>query len=479
MQRLVGGELDTYDLEKRYFKKDGSLVWVLLTVSVVRRPGGEPRFFMVQIQDISRRKAAEADQRWLAALVESMDDALVGLDPLGRVLSWNPGAERLYGYSAQEMVGQSNERLVPAGRKDRVREALRGAPASESVFHFDEQRLRKDGTVVDVAMTAARVRDAAGETIGWSLVVRDVTEANRTRAALARQLEVQDSTARELSRAKVLLEATFAHIGDGVALLDAQRRILLANDAYGELLSLPSARHEGLGFEEFARHLQGMVANPEEVADALAPPVEPLRTRTTDFLRLVPTKRWLRRAMTPIESGGEWLYLVVWRDVTAERDLIAEREREISTDELTGIPNRRAAQARAREVLGDSKPVCIALLDIDHFKRVNDAHGHTAGDEVLRRVAAALAGQARGTDLVARWGGEEFIAILSSDLAGATAFCERALQAVAGLVLPEVGSITISAGVSLLEGEFEQTLEQADGALYEAKAKGRNRVVTA
>jgi diguanylate cyclase (GGDEF)-like protein len=241
---------------------------------------------------------------------------------------------------------------------------------------------------------------------------------------------------------------------------------------------LPATGNPGLDFEAFTRHLKTLVKNPEDVATALAPPDQALQTRTTEFLRLVPTERWLRRSITPIESAGEWLYLVVWRDVTAERELIAEREREVSTDELTGIPNRRAAQARARQARSESDLVCVALFDIDHFKRVNDAHGHPAGDEVLRRVAAELARQAGNAELVARWGGEEFIAILPGDLAAATAFCERARQAIAGLVLRGIGSVTISAGVSLLGEHFDQALERADGALYTAKALGRDRVVT-
>ncbi len=477
VQRLIAGELDTYDLEKRYFRKDGSLVWTLLTVSVVRQPNGEPRFFVAQIQDISRRKHAEADQRWLAALVESMDDALVGLDAQLRVLSWNPGAERVYGYSAREMVGKSNDDLIPEGAQDPVRDSLRAAPEQQSVLHFESRRRRKDGSLIDVSITAARVRDGAGSTMGWSLVVRDVTEPNRTRLALARQLEVQDATARELSRAKLLLEATFSHIGDGVVLLDASQRILLANEAYRDILVLPASDLTGYGLADFANHLRSLVANPEQVDGALAPPQATGQTCTTELLLLQPTRRWLRRSITPIDSGGEYLYLVVWRDVTAEHDMIAEREREVSTDELTGIPNRRAAQARAREAVGEPQAVCVALFDIDHFKRVNDAHGHAVGDEVLRVVASTLSREARETDLVARWGGEEFIAILSTDLPGATAFCERARQAVAALRLPEVGNVTVSAGVGLLEGNFDQALDRADGALYAAKAQGRDRVV--
>src|SRR4029079_9286753 len=127
-------------------------------------------------------------------------------------------------------------------------------------------------------------------------------------------------------------------------------------------------------------------------------------------------RRILRRTVKPVGMGDQCLYLVVWHDVTAEKDLIAEREREAMTDALTGISSRRAAEAALGLELAraerSGKSFSVALFDIDHFKHVNDAHGHLAGDEVLRQVAAVLAAQVRRTDVVARWGGEEFVAIL-------------------------------------------------------------------
>jgi diguanylate cyclase (GGDEF)-like protein len=118
----------------------------------------------------------------------------------------------------------------------------------------------------------------------------------------------------------------------------------------------------------------------------------------------------------------------------------------------------------------------VALFDIDYFKRVNDTFGHGKGDEVLRAVAATLVLQACGSDLVARWGGEEFVAIIGADLHGAAALCERAREAVAQLDIPGVGHVTISAGITLISDDFDAALERADAALYRAKGNGRNRV---
>jgi len=174
--------------------------------------------------------------------------------------------------------------------------------------------------------------------------------------------------------------------------------------------------------------------------------------------------------------------LVTWRDVTAERELLRERELLLLVDPLTGIPNRRAGETALRTEYERMKrlgsPLCVALLDVDHFKRVNDQHGHAAGDEVLRVVAAALAGSARATDAVARWGGEEFLAVLNVPVGGARVFCERVRATIESLRCPPVERITISIGLTeVMTGEpMADALARADARLYEAKVAGRNRV---
>ncbi|MHB8765825.1 MAG: sensor domain-containing diguanylate cyclase [Deferrisomatales bacterium] len=158
-----------------------------------------------------------------------------------------------------------------------------------------------------------------------------------------------------------------------------------------------------------------------------------------------------------------------------------------ATDGLTGLANRRvfldrlAAEAvRSRRYPGG---LALILLDVDHFKKVNDTHGHPAGDEVLRRVAQCLRGFARETDLVARYGGEEFAALLpSTDLAGARILAERVRAGIEALAVTWDGKtipVRASLGVSTLEGEKdtpEALVARADQALYAAKQGGRNRV---
>jgi diguanylate cyclase (GGDEF)-like protein len=196
-----------------------------------------------------------------------------------------------------------------------------------------------------------------------------------------------------------------------------------------------------------------------------------------------PRRRHVRRTIAPLDLPDGSGHIVIWHDISAEMELLAERDRQALTDVLTGIPNRRAAeQALAKAMAGAdraSTPLSIALFDVDHFKRVNDEHGHGAGDEVLRLLAGTLERTKRLTDTVARWGGEEFLAVLPVPLAGAVTFCERVRREVSELRCPAVGRVTISAGaVERKPGESaEHLLARADQKLYAAKSAGRNRIV--
>ena len=151
---------------------------------------------------------------------------------------------------------------------------------------------------------------------------------------------------------------------------------------------------------------------------------------------------------------------------------------ELRTDPLTGVCNRRAfddslaAQLALLERYGT--PFSAAFIDIDHFKQVNDKHGHLHGDHILQQVAKLLDEAARETDIVTRYGGEEFVVIMPhTDLAGASIFTER-LRALVEEKLP----VTISGGVTMaLDGDTAQSMiARADAALYDAKAAGRNQV---
>lgn len=154
------------------------------------------------------------------------------------------------------------------------------------------------------------------------------------------------------------------------------------------------------------------------------------------------------------------------------------------TDALTGLLNRRGFETQMAFAVAlarrSSRPLSLITVDVDHFKRVNDTYGHEAGDEVLRRLARTLESRLRGSDVVARLGGEEFVALLpDTDLNGAQSIAQALVTAMAEQQDPVVGTITVSAGVATMRGADDNgaaMLRRGDAALYEAKGQGRNRV---
>ncbi|MCY1001943.1 diguanylate cyclase [Myxococcus sp. MISCRS1] len=166
---------------------------------------------------------------------------------------------------------------------------------------------------------------------------------------------------------------------------------------------------------------------------------------------------------------------------------VGELQRLSSTDGLTGVHNHRHFQERLREEFRRAQryddPLSLILMDLDHFKQVNDRHGHTTGDGVLREVAAALQQSVRETDLVARYGGEEFAVLLPrTHLTGALTVAERVRKDLATLQVGPQGSLRVTASLGLSSFPHrtvlspEQLLLTADEALYRAKAEGRDRV---
>jgi PAS domain S-box-containing protein len=190
LRALLAGEIDNYEMEKRYIRKDGSAVWVNLSASLVRDPDGAPEYFISVVEDIDRRKVSEAAQAHLAAIVASSMDAIVGKSLDGTVTSWNPAAEALFGYAEAEIVGRSINLVIPPDRQDEEVEILGKIRCGERVAHYETVRQRRDGSRFDVALTVSPIRDRGGAIIGASKIVRDISGTKRT-AAVLREREAQ------------------------------------------------------------------------------------------------------------------------------------------------------------------------------------------------------------------------------------------------------------------------------------------------
>lgn len=198
---------------------------------------------------------------------------------------------------------------------------------------------------------------------------------------------------------------------------------------------------------------------------------------------------WLETHISPLEpeetGAPQEGFVVVTRDRTAERLRSEELMEAAHRDPLTNLANRRCFEQRHAEVMADGPAAhAILMLDLDHFKAVNDTHGHDVGDAVLVAVAGALEACARGDDFPGRLGGEEFAVLLpGTDLEGARRAGERVRSAIAALVLPLADGgtlrVTSSVGVAPLGRDLKAALDAADQALYAAKRGGRDQVVVA
>ena len=186
-------------------------------------------------------------------------------------------------------------------------------------------------------------------------------------------------------------------------------------------------------------------------------------------------------------ADGEARYCLILRDMSEHRDSAEQARHAAVCDHLTGIGNRRAlfeaAELEVRRHRQRPRPLSLVLFDADHFKRINDAHGHPAGDAVLCHIARTLTKTFRQVDVVARIGGEEFAVLLTStDTQAAHDVAERVCRMMAGsTIATDSGDVrcTLSAGVATLhdaDTSFDDLFKQADKALYAAKAAGRNRV---
>lgn len=287
------------------------------------------------------------------------------------------------------------------------------------------------------------------------------------------------ATARQIAQQRRIIESLFEAVPTPVVLVSADgKRLLRANGAARDSLGLPDGP-------------QCQPVTPLLAVKDLAGLKRRLRDGATlekCEARLQLPDGSLRDVLlsaTPVRSGDEEAILAVLMDISRQKRIEAHLERRANTDSLTGLATRGCFFDKAARLIpratAAGQAVAVVMLDVDHFKEVNDTYGHGTGDTVLSAVATTCRGLMRGRDTAARLGGEEFALLLpETDLAGASALTERLRQAVAdledrGLPCP----VTVSAGVSALrpgELSIEAALARADQALYAAKKAGRNQV---
>jgi PAS domain S-box-containing protein len=181
VRRLRGGE-GVQHIETVRVRKDGTHVYVALTASAIRANSGSVVGVSAIARDISGRKGTQQNGARLAAIVEWSDDAIISKDLNGVITSWNRAAERMFGYTSEEAVGQSIRIIIPADHQDEENTVLERLRRGETLQHFETIRCRKDGTCLPISLTVSPIRDEAGTITGASKIVRDISDRKRAEA---------------------------------------------------------------------------------------------------------------------------------------------------------------------------------------------------------------------------------------------------------------------------------------------------------
>jgi diguanylate cyclase (GGDEF)-like protein/PAS domain S-box-containing protein len=449
---------------------DGSEFSVELGIS--RIEGSDPPVFTGFVRDTTERLRAERELNRQARIIDQINDAVSEVDLDGIVLSWNKGAERLLGYSAEEMIGQSIDRIYPPDWQARRHSVIEEPLLTYGEHYVEVEQQRKDGKRIWVQLSLSLLRDEQGRPVGSLGYAFDISRRRHVEEELRLQQRAIEASANGI----VIVDAA-----------DSELPILFVNPAFEDITGY--AMHEALGRN--CRFLQG--------EDRDQPALEELRRAIAEErgcrvllrnYRKDGSMFWNDLHLAPVlgEDGRVTHFVGVQNDVTESRQHELLLEHRALHDELTGLPNR----ARILELLtkamaaaeADDAQVRVVLVNLDRLHQVNDTLGYEIGDRVILEAAERLVHVAATVGArVARVGGDEFLLLmpprlpheLEDGLAGrAIAELSRPYE-----VMHQRVFLTASAGVSTYPeaaGTPVTLLAHADIAVKRAKQAGRNQV---
>ena len=395
--------------------------------------------------------------------------AVQGYGEDGTTHYWNQASAELYGYSADEALGRSLlDTIIPAEMQDGVRQAMREMFATGVPIPAGELSLRrKDGSRVSVFSSHAYVK-VPGRPAELFCVDVDLTERKQAEARLQ------------------LAANVFSHAREGITITDVQGNIVDVNDAFTRITGY--SRDEALGQNP------RMLKSGQQAASFYADMWRTFqqqgywsgelwnRHKSGDLYAALLTISAVRDA-----SGAITQYVGLFSDITAAKAHQSQLERMAHFDSLTNLPNRLLLADRLQQAMAQvhrrQQNLAVVYIDLDGFKAINDAHGHSIGDQFLTSLAQSMKDSLREGDTLARIGGDEFVAVLVDldSVANSLPLLTRLLEAAARPVHLNDALLQSSASLGVAfypqekEVEADQLLRQADQAMYQAKTAGKNR----
>ncbi|MEM1200128.1 MAG: diguanylate cyclase [Pseudomonadota bacterium] len=464
----------------QYRRKSGEVFTGETIGTPLRDSRGDLLGYLGAIRDVTQReqshKEVAANESLLHLIANSLPELVNYLSADGTLKFVNRTAEAWYNSTREELIGLSYKEVLGLETAIKIEPWISQALRGEKVRRHAEVTY-PDGVTRYVEISYVPDIDDDGDVHGLVALVIDVTGRRRIEE--------------ELKASEGRLNDAINAIPDGFAYYDKDDRLRVFNEQYRSIYTKSAhLMTPGVTFEEVIRGGVACGQYPEAVdreeawvekrLEAHQNPGDPIEQRLEDG-------RWLRIEERKTKDGGT---VGIRVDITEVKRREHELERLSTTDALTGLSNRRAFMDRIAQeherVRRYGGLMGVLLIDVDHFKTINDTFGHLTGDVVLKELAEVLSEVLRTPDVVCRYGGEEFAAFLpETSMGGAFSTAERLREAVEGHQFcsgnPTI-DVTVSIGVTQTDERdkrYEKALNRADQALYKAKEAGRNRVVVA
>ena len=418
----------------------------------------------------------QAELQSLRTVLDEVGAYVFTKDVDGRYTYANRYVLQLFGRALNEVVGKDDSHFFDLESSDQLRQNDRLVMDHGQVIEREEINYLKPSGEKRIYWTVKKpMYDAHGRIVGMCGISTDITERKRLETELARQ--------------RALLQTVLNNVDAFIYIRDDQHRYHYVNEKLVALFGRKESDIIGRSDDELLP--PGSLSNFVELDQLVFSTGE--RHAGQEFITQrdgKTTHYWTIKL--PIDIGGPRPTLIGFStEITELHKLQVELTRLSTTDVLTDLPNRRSFLSSAEREFSRAQrhnlPLSLLMLDVDHFKRINDRHGHPAGDEVLATIAERIRHSLRKEDLPARLGGEEFAVLLpDTDLVRAQALAERIRQAIAAPAIALTGSqtleVTVSVGVACWRPQdesFSALYSRADRALYLAKENGRNRIASA
>jgi diguanylate cyclase (GGDEF)-like protein/PAS domain S-box-containing protein len=478
-----------FDKEYRIVRqKDQAERWVQSFGKVEFDGQGQPLKFRGVIKDITERKQVELQLRDSEARYrETFEQAAVGIAHAmfdGKFLRCNARFAEIVGYPPEEIPDLTIQQVTaPEDLAQSLASLQRMGSAETGNANWEKRCVRKDGSLTWVRITASIQRDSAGRPLHYILVVQDISARKTAEERLA---AAQEALRVSEERYRTAFQTSFDsvninHLEDGM--------YIDCNKAFLDLTGYE--RHEVLGHTSLELNIWVDPRDRKSLVDVLRQSSS-CRDLEVRFRKKNGELYWGLVSASVIELDGELCVLSVTRDIS-DAKAAAEQIRNLAFyDPLTGLPNRRLLLDRLQQLLTecahDGRLHSVLLIDLDHFKTLNDTVNHQTGDLLLQEVARRLAKCVLETDTVARLVGDEFVVMIENQGA-TTEDAAKQAKACAGKVLASIAEpyligghecrCTASIGITIFGDGTEgadEVLQQADIAMDRAKAEGSNTV---